>query len=120
MSEVPLLWEGTWTPWGRAQRYPESISGTAFPRGAPRITCPRVSISEQLLRRKVKWFRGGLVCKALRLLYHSTLGSRVIKKKKKNAERRGPAQSYSIMQTAHTTGFAVPIECLLLLIQILS
>ena len=28
-------------------------------------------------------FRGGLVCKAPRLLYHSTLGSRVIKKKKK-------------------------------------
>jgi len=31
----------------------------------------------------VKRFRGGLVCKAHRLLYHSTLGSRVIKKKKK-------------------------------------
>ena len=27
-------------------------------------------------------FRGGLVCKAHRLVYHSTLGSRVIKKKK--------------------------------------
>jgi len=31
----------------------------------------------------VKRFRGGLVCKAHRLLYHSTLGPRVIKKKKK-------------------------------------
>jgi len=31
----------------------------------------------------VKRFRGGLVFKAHRLLYHSTLGSRVIKKKKK-------------------------------------
>ena len=30
----------------------------------------------------VKWFRGGLVPKAHRLVYHSTLGSRVIKKKK--------------------------------------
>ena len=29
-------------------------------------------------------FRGGLVFKAHRLLYHSTLGLRVIKKKKKN------------------------------------
>jgi len=29
----------------------------------------------------VQWFRGGLVFKAHRLLYHSTLGLRVIKKK---------------------------------------
>ena len=35
-----------------------------------------------LLRRIVKRFRGGLVLKAHRLLYHSTLGSIVIKKKK--------------------------------------
>jgi len=34
--------------------------------------------------RRVKRFRGGLVCKAHRLLYHSTLGLRVIKKKKKD------------------------------------
>ena len=38
---------------------------------------------EQLLQRYVKWFRGGLVFKAHRLLYHSTLGARVTKKKKK-------------------------------------
>ena len=37
---------------------------------------------EQLLRRNVKRFRGGLVCKAHRRVYHSTLGLRVIKKKK--------------------------------------
>ena len=30
----------------------------------------------------MKRYRGGLVCKAHRLVYHSTLGSRVIKKKK--------------------------------------
>jgi len=30
----------------------------------------------------VKRFRGGLVCKAQRLVYHSALGLRVIKKKK--------------------------------------
>ena len=34
---------------------------------------------EQLLSRKVQRFRGGLVFKAGRLVYHSTLGSRVIK-----------------------------------------
>jgi len=37
---------------------------------------------EQLLHRNVERFRGWLVFKARRLLYHSTLGLRVIKKKK--------------------------------------
>jgi len=37
----------------------------------------------QLLHRNVKRFRGGLVFKAHRLLYHSTLGLRVIKKKRR-------------------------------------
>ena len=36
----------------------------------------------QPLRRNVQWFRGRLVFKAHRLVYHSTLCSRVIKKKK--------------------------------------
>ena len=39
-----------------------------------------LSLSEQPLYRKNKWFRGGLVFKARRLLYHSTLSSRAIKK----------------------------------------
>ena len=40
----------------------------------------------------MKRFRGGLVFKAHRLLYHSTLGSRVIKKKrKKNLLHINPA-----------------------------
>ena len=39
--------------------------------------------------RNVKRFRGGLVLKAHRLLYHSTLVSRVIKKKKKNLVKAG-------------------------------
>jgi len=39
----------------------------------------------------VKRFRGGLVFKAHRLLYHSTLGLRVIKKKKRDAWRRSGA-----------------------------
>ena len=39
------------------------------------------SIWEQRLSRNLERFRGGLVVKAHRLLYHSTLGSRVITKK---------------------------------------
>ena len=37
---------------------------------------------EQLLRRNVKRFRGGLLFKAHRRFYHSTLGLRVIQRKK--------------------------------------
>jgi len=39
----------------------------------------------------VQRFRGGLVFKARRLLYHSTLGWRVIKKKKKKGPPASPA-----------------------------
>ena len=41
---------------------------------------------EQLLRRNLKRLREGLVSKAHRPLYHSALGSRVIKKEKKKLE----------------------------------
>jgi len=41
-------------------------------------------VSEQLLRRNVKRFRGGLVFEAHRLFYHSTLGLRVTTKKKRD------------------------------------
>ena len=41
----------------------------------------RLPLIAHLLRRNVKRFRGGLVFKAHRLLYHSTLGLRVIKTK---------------------------------------
>jgi len=41
------------------------------------------SISEQLLRRNVKRFRGGLVFKAHRLFYPSTLGLRLITKRRR-------------------------------------
>ena len=44
-------------------------------RGAP--------CSEKLLRRNVKRFRGGLVFRAHRRVYHSTLGLRVIKKRRR-------------------------------------
>jgi len=43
----------------------------------------RLGFGLELLRRNVKRFRGGLVFKAHRLVYHSTLGWRVIKQKKK-------------------------------------
>ena len=42
----------------------------------------------QLLRKNVKRFRGGLVFKAHRRVYHSTLRLRVIKKKQKKTLRR--------------------------------
>jgi len=48
------------------------------------------SISEQLLHRNVKRFQGGLVFKAHRWLHHSTLGSRVIKKKRRNVLEVSP------------------------------
>jgi len=51
---------------------------------APGSAPTQTSISEQLLRRNVNRFRGGLVFKARRRVHHSTLGWRVIKKKKKN------------------------------------
>ena len=43
---------------------------------------------EQLLYRDVQWFRGGLAFKAHRLLYHSILGLRVIKKRKRKSTDR--------------------------------
>ena len=45
------------------------------------LRCGRRLQGTHTLRRNVKRFRGGLVCKAYRLLYHSTLGLRVIKKR---------------------------------------
>ena len=47
-------------------------------------------LPEQLLYRNGKRFRGGLVFKAHIWLYHFTLGSRVIKKKKKHAPLPAP------------------------------
>jgi len=46
----------------------------------------RVAISEQLLYRNMQRFRGGLVFKAHRPLYHSTLGLRLIKKRIRETE----------------------------------
>jgi hypothetical protein len=43
-------------------------------------------LKEQLLRNIVKRFSGWLVFKAHRLLYHSTLGWRAIKKKRRKVQ----------------------------------
>ena len=60
----------------------------------PRRLCLQLSILEQLLRRDVKRLNRGLVLKAHRLVCHSTVGSRVMPKKKESFERGevpGPA-----------------------------
>jgi hypothetical protein len=44
----------------------------------------RVTCSGGILRRNLKRFQGGLASNTHRLSFHSTLGSRVTKKKKKN------------------------------------
>ena len=48
-------------------------------------TARRNRLRESGVSRNVKRFRAGLVFKAHRRLYHSTLGSRVIKRKKKKS-----------------------------------
>ena len=45
---------------------------------------PQVLTSKQLLHVNVQRVRGGLVFKAKRLLYHSTVGLTVMKQKKKS------------------------------------
>ena len=57
-----------------------------------------------LLRRNVKRFRGGLVFKAHRLVYHSTLGWRIIKKKKKKSGVRAAARRTALEPIRHTQG----------------
>ena len=49
----------------------------AFRRTPRAVSSP---ITSQLLGRNMMRFRGGLVCEAYRLVYHSTLGSRVLQK----------------------------------------
>ena len=58
------------------------------------------SLGLQLLRRNVKRFRGGLVFKAHRIVYHSTLGLRVIKKKK----FRGSAPRHQVTRALNSQG----------------
>jgi len=62
---------------------------------------------QSLLSRNVERFRGGLVFKADRLLYHPTLGSRVMKKKKKHhlAARRWARAMLSMHRTGSVASF---------------
>jgi hypothetical protein len=48
----------------------------------------------------VERFRGGLVFEAHRLLYHSTLGSRVIKKKKKKRKTKKTKKDQEELSTS--------------------
>jgi len=68
LRTVVLLFEAERFAWA---------SPPSLPRGVTAAT-------EQLLHRNVQRFRGGLVFKAHRLLYHSTLGLRVIKKRRRS------------------------------------
>ena len=65
---------------------PESITRCKVVGVVPRTHGVKLGIVSQLLSRNVERFRGGLVVKAHRCLYHSTLDSRVIKKKSVKAK----------------------------------
>jgi len=75
---VMIRWTGR-APWEFEFPFPGSLTST----GRGWIEAAFFSSQWLLLYRNVQRFRGGLVFKAHGLLYHSTLGLRVIKKKKK-------------------------------------
>ena len=68
--------------------------------------CPRsLAFQVQLLRRNVKRLRGGLVPEAHRLMYHSTLGWRVMKKKRRTSRQSlGQARNGAPKLSAHSPG----------------
>ena len=76
-------------PWSCA-----SPCSTASSRTAP-VMVPHGGLQRNFakLHRNVQRFRGGLVLKAHRLLHHSTLGVRVIKKKKEVVSGEGLDQA---------------------------
>jgi hypothetical protein len=59
----------------------------------------------------VEQFRGGLVSRAHRLLYHSTLGSRVIKKKKKYLIVVDGEENVTLVEHAQLTGVLARTPC---------
>ena len=77
-------------------RHAQSCRSTRFRQRAQRASCSslpsasglfqflNVSFQKQLLYQDLQQLRGGLVFTAHGLLYHSTLGLRVIRKKKRN------------------------------------
>ena len=73
-------------PAGVRRQQPSEHGRSPTPACSPGTSAPfsvRAREFQQLLRRNVKRFRGGLVFKAHRPLYHSTLGSKVKKKKRR-------------------------------------
>ena len=60
-----------------------------------------------MLSRNVERFRGVLVLKAHRSLYHSTLGLQVIKKKKKKKEKGRGRESIIAVRRGQTTRVGV-------------
>ena len=62
-------------------------------------------------RGNVKRFRGGLVSKAHGLVYHSTLGLRVIKKKRGGAHRTPPREESAHVKSAPAFNFATVHVC---------
>jgi len=74
----------TMIKWIRTSRLSITLrGGTSRTSPAPSVRLETCSGSGIRVKGYVKRFRGGLIFKAHRWLYHSTLGSRVIKKKKK-------------------------------------
>ena len=55
----------------------------------------------------MKRFRGGLIFKAHRLVYHPTLGSRVMKKRKKSANSEALVQE-PLREIAHADSQVMP------------
>jgi len=110
---IPLICTGSrWSPatcsahqGSRKRRF-----GRRFGRADAIWSCRKRETSsqfrEQLLRRNVKRYRGGLVFKARRLLYHSTLGLRVI-----NSRHRGVNGSHpriTSLTSSHTPNEGLP------------
>ena len=68
------------------------------------------SIQEQLLLRNVKRFRGGLVFKAHRLVYPSTLGLRVRKKKEEEGLRMSSSSTPGCTPATHFHSAPISIK----------
>ena len=72
--------------------------------GGSCLTADGSRLNRQLLYRNVQRFRGGLVFKAHRLLYHSSLGSRVMKKKKRARKLQSALKLSSERGTCEAVG----------------
>ena len=80
---------------GGGQRRHQGVGGWASVTRAPRIVH---SISEQRIDRNAQRFQGGFIFEAHRLLYHSTLGLRVTKKKvRSTTDMHGPVREVQFL-----------------------